>query len=264
MPRPAPPASAARTSRTPTSHFQEQGWLRQGWLQAAPDRRRLAVHPAGRPPAPPRRRRRRWPPTPPLPEWLSKSQRIAERLDRPLRLHPHRPELRRCACRRGQTPRVNVTGFALWPTSGGFEISAGRGMDVNLAGLSATVKDHPGVGSSAPRRGGSGSTTTTAGPRRRRRRRPRQPSTCPRAPGRSARSSTSTRSAPRRAARRADRSRQARDALLPWVAGQVGDWQSLAQERVGGRGRGRLSAPPSVLRGTPWLRARLLQELGRR
>lgn len=40
---------------------------------------------------------------------------------------------------------VNVTGFALRPTSGGFEIDAGRHLDsIDLAGLSATLKDRPG------------------------------------------------------------------------------------------------------------------------
>lgn len=39
----------------------------------------------------------------------------------------------------------NVTGFALRPTSGGFEVDAGRHIEsIDLAGLSATLKDRPG------------------------------------------------------------------------------------------------------------------------
>lgn len=42
-------------------------------------------------------------------------------------------------------PVFNVTGFALRPTSGGFEIDAGRHLEaIDLAGLSATLKDRPG------------------------------------------------------------------------------------------------------------------------
>lgn len=40
---------------------------------------------------------------------------------------------------------VNVTGFALRPTSGGFEVDAGRHLEsIDLAGLSATLRDRPG------------------------------------------------------------------------------------------------------------------------
>jgi len=121
-------------------HFQEQGWLRQGWLQATPqlgDWRltlqggRLRYLDGAETVAPD-----------PNMQWV-KSQRVAERLIGPFDFtHVGRSfdGVRLAA----DTEAVNLTGFALWPTSGGFEISAGRGMDVNLAGVSATVKDHPG------------------------------------------------------------------------------------------------------------------------
>ena len=40
---------------------------------------------------------------------------------------------------------VNLTGFALRPTSGGFEVSGGREIEnIDVAGLAATLKDRPG------------------------------------------------------------------------------------------------------------------------
>jgi hypothetical protein len=121
-------------------HFQEQGWLRQGWLQAAPtigdwhltvQGGRLRFADGSETVAPHANM-----------QWV-KSQRVAERLIGPFDFtHIGRSfDGVRVA---GDTAALNLTGFALWPTSDGFEISAGRGMDVNLAGGSATVKDHPG------------------------------------------------------------------------------------------------------------------------
>ena len=112
-------------------HFQEGGWLRQGWLQAAPtvgDWRftlqggRLRFLDGAETTAPGATM-----------QWL-KSQRIAERLIGPFDFtHVGRSfDGARVAA---DHAALNVTGFALWPTSGGFEISAGRGMDVNLAGV---------------------------------------------------------------------------------------------------------------------------------
>jgi hypothetical protein len=123
----------------------------------------------------------------------------------------------------GDTPALNLTGFALWPTSGGFEISAGRGMDVNLAGASATLKDHPGFDRTEARafwiyyhdgRASDGDVVVLDNrplPARQADRRDLDVHTLgadvlhvePLGPGKA-------------------------DALL-WVAGQVGDWQSLAQ-----------------------------------
>ncbi len=121
-------------------HFQEQGWLRQGWLQATPkvgawrltlQGGRMRFLDGSETVAPD-----------PSMQWV-KTQRVAERLIGPFDFtHVGRSfDGARVA---GDTDALNVTGFALWPTSGGFEISAGRGMDVNLAGVSATMKDHPG------------------------------------------------------------------------------------------------------------------------
>lgn len=122
------------------SHFQEQGWLRQGWLQATPtlgdwkltvQGGRMRFLDGSETVAPDANM-----------QWV-KSQRIAERLIGPFDFtHVGRSfdGIRLAA----DTAAVNLTGFALWPTSGGYEISAGRGMDVNLAGASATLKDHPG------------------------------------------------------------------------------------------------------------------------
>ena len=121
-------------------HFQEQGWLRQGWLQVAPtvgDWRftlqggRLRFLDGAETTAPDANM-----------QWV-KSQRVAERLIGPFDF-THIGRSFDGARVAADTAALNVTGFALWPTSGGFEISAGRGMDVNLAGVSATVKDHPG------------------------------------------------------------------------------------------------------------------------
>ena len=128
-------------------HFQEQGWLRQGWLQTTPTVGdwRLTVQGG----------RFRFldgaetVAADPALQWL-KTQRIAERLIGPFDFtHVGRSfdGVRLAADR----PALNLTGFALWPTSGGFEISAGRGMDVNLAGVSATVKEHPGFARSEAR-----------------------------------------------------------------------------------------------------------------
>jgi hypothetical protein len=128
-------------------HFQEQGWLRQGWLQAAPrlggwtltvQGGRLRFLDGSETVAPD-----------PNMQWV-KTQRVAERLIGPFDFtHIGRSfDGIRLA---GDTDAVNLTGFALWPTSGGFEISAGRGMDVNLAGASATVKAHPGFPGSEAR-----------------------------------------------------------------------------------------------------------------
>jgi len=128
-------------------HFQEQGWLRQGWIQATPklgDWRitaqggRLRFLDGSETVAPDANM-----------QWV-KSQRVAERLIGPFDF-THIGRSFDGARLAGDTEALNLTGFALWPTSGGFEISAGRGMDVNLAGLSATVKDHPGFARSEAR-----------------------------------------------------------------------------------------------------------------
>lgn len=121
-------------------HFQEQGWLRQGWVQATPkvgDWRltfqggRMRFLEGSETVAPDANM-----------QWV-KTQRVAERLIGAFDF-THVGRSFDGARLAGDTDALNLTGFALWPTSGGFEISAGRGMDVNLAGVSATVKDHPG------------------------------------------------------------------------------------------------------------------------
>ena len=154
-------------------------------------------------------------------QWV-KSQRVAERLIGPFDFtHIGRSfDGLRVA---GDTSALNLTGFALWPTSGGFEISAGRGMDVNLAGASATLKDHPGFDRTEARafwiyyhdgRASDGDVVVLDNrplPARQADRRDLDVHTLgadvlhvePLGPGKA-------------------------DALV-WVAGQVGDWQSLAQ-----------------------------------
>lgn len=121
-------------------HFQEQGWLRQGWVQATPKMGdwkltvqggRMRFLDGSETVAPDANM-----------QWV-KSQRVAERLIGPFD-YTHIGRSFDGIRVAGDTDALNLTGFALWPTSGGYEISAGRGMDVNLAGASATWKDHPG------------------------------------------------------------------------------------------------------------------------
>jgi hypothetical protein len=121
------------------SHFQEQGWLRQGWMQVAPtvggwrltfQGGRLRFLDGAETVS-----------SDPALQWL-KTARVAERLIGPFDF-THVGRSFDGARLAAENEAVNVTGFALWPTSGGFEISAGRGMDVNLAGLSTTIKDRP-------------------------------------------------------------------------------------------------------------------------
>jgi len=119
------------------SDFQEQGWLRQGWLQAE-----LAGGPVR---ATAQGGRFRYldgteiSSKDPSLDWLRKA-RIAERLIGPFDFtHIGRSfDGGRVAL---DTENINLTGFYLIPTSGGFEISAGRHMGIDLGGLSLAWKD---------------------------------------------------------------------------------------------------------------------------
>lgn len=123
----------AHTNRS----FQEQVWLRQGWLQAVLDRGPVRATVQGG-------RFRYLDGTEiqsrnPTLDWLRKA-RIAERLVGPFDFtHVGRSfDGGRVAL---DTEQVNLSGFYLVPTSGGFEISAGRTMSVDLGGLSLGWKD---------------------------------------------------------------------------------------------------------------------------
>ena len=124
--------------RLNTDHdFQQRGWLRQGWLQADVPQGDWKLTVQGG--------RFRYldgmetiSKNPSL-EWIRKN-RIAERLIGPFDFtHVGRSfDGIRVAADHGM---VNASGFYFLPTSGGFEVSAGRHMDINLGGLSLMLKD---------------------------------------------------------------------------------------------------------------------------
>jgi hypothetical protein len=120
------------------STFQEQGWLRQGWLQGEATgagwrfsllggrfryldgQEALSKNPSL--------------------EWIRKN-RISERLIGPFD-YTHIGRSFDGARVAIDGTALNLTGFYLVPTSGGFEISAGRHMGIDLGGLSLMMKDH--------------------------------------------------------------------------------------------------------------------------
>jgi hypothetical protein len=128
------------TYRTNTaSDVQEGGWLRQGWLQGTATSGDWRLTTQGG--------RMRYQdglesvsPDPVL-EWLRKN-RIGERLLGPFDYtHVGRSfDGGRVAA---ETPAFLLSGFYFLPTSGGFEISAGRHMGIDLGGLSVMKKDDP-------------------------------------------------------------------------------------------------------------------------
>lgn len=118
-------------------NLQEQGWLRQGWIKGTHvigdwaltltggrqlyyDGLETGAHE-------------------PNLQWI-KQFRVAERLIGPFD-YTHIGRSFDGVRLNADTAAVNVTAFGLYPTSGGFEISAGRHVDITLAGLSATLKD---------------------------------------------------------------------------------------------------------------------------
>jgi hypothetical protein len=135
---PAGAVGVGSTYRLNTNRsFQEQGWLRQGWLQGevAHDGWRLVAQGG----------RMRYLDgaetlsTHPSLEWIRKN-RIAERLIGPFDFtHVGRSFDGGRVALDGHG--INLTGFYFLPTSGGFEISAGRHMGVDLGGLSLMMKD---------------------------------------------------------------------------------------------------------------------------
>lgn len=123
----------AHTDRT----FQEQGWLRQGWLQGDWNRGDVRATVQGG--------RLRYldgveiSSKDPTLDWLRKT-RIAERLIGPFDFtHVGRSfDGVRVAA---ENDLINVSGFYVVPTSGGFEIRGGEHMGIDLGGLSLAWKD---------------------------------------------------------------------------------------------------------------------------
>jgi hypothetical protein len=121
------------------SDFQEGGWLRQGWLQgeATSGSWKLAAQGG----------RMRYQDglesvsKQPVLEWLRKN-RIAERLVGPFDF-THVGRSFDGGRVTAETPSFLISGFYFLPTSGGFEISGGRHMGIDLGGLSVMKKDDP-------------------------------------------------------------------------------------------------------------------------
>src|SRR5207249_3279304 len=120
--------------------FQEQAWLRQGWVRAED---LFGVKGAGVVVG-----RQLWRDGLEAPAldanllWL-KRHRIAERLIGPGD-YTHIGRSLDGGQVHWDTDWLNVSGFGFQPTSGGFEIRAGRPIEgVQLGGLSATLKDSP-------------------------------------------------------------------------------------------------------------------------
>lgn len=122
-------------------HTQVGNWLRQGWVKVGHDLgdyraalrvgRQLYADGAEITPADPSL------------AWLRKA-RIAQRLIGPFDFTAIGRSFDGVVATVDHTV-FNVTGFALRPTSGGFEVDAGRHIEsIDLAGLSATLKDRPG------------------------------------------------------------------------------------------------------------------------
>jgi hypothetical protein len=121
--------------------FQEQAWLRQGWVKghrtagdwrfALTVGRQLYADGAETTPRDPSL------------AWL-KQFRVAERLLGPFD-YTHVGRSFDGFRMTADHATLNLTGFAFRPTSGGFEVSAGRDIPgIDLAGVSATLKDRPG------------------------------------------------------------------------------------------------------------------------
>ena len=137
----APPGAPGKAYLDNTKRsFQEQGWLRQGWVRAED---LFGVRGAGIVVG-----RQLWrdgleaPARDPNLQWL-KQQRVAERLIGAYD-YTHIGRSYDGGQVHWDTDWLNVSGFGFQPTSGGFEISAGRPIEgIQLGGLSATVKDSP-------------------------------------------------------------------------------------------------------------------------
>lgn len=121
------------------SDFQEGGWLRQGWLQGELVQGDWRVTTQGG--------RLRYQDgmesvsKQPLLEWIRKN-RIAERLVGPFDF-THVGRSFDGGRMTVESPALLLSGFYVLPTSGGFEISAGRHMGIDLGGLSLMKKDSP-------------------------------------------------------------------------------------------------------------------------
>ena len=121
------------------SDFQEGGWLRQGWLQGEMPYGDWRFTAQGG--------RLRYQEglesvsKQPMLEWIRKN-RIAERLIGPFD-YTHVGRSFDGGRVTAETPALLVSGFYFLPTSGGFEISAGRHMGIDLGGLSVMKKDSP-------------------------------------------------------------------------------------------------------------------------
>jgi len=141
LPSGAPPGAPGGAYFTNTKRrFQEQGWLRQGWVRGED---LFGVKGAGIVVG-----RQLWRDGLEAPardqnlQWL-KQQRIAERLIGAFD-YTHVGRSYDGGQVHWNTDWLNVTGFGFQPTSGGFEVSAGRPIEgVQMGGLSATLKDSP-------------------------------------------------------------------------------------------------------------------------
>ena len=138
--RPSPVGPGGPYFANTKRSFQEQGWLRQGWVRAED---LFGVKGAGIVVG-----RQLWRDGLEAPArdanlvWL-KRHRIAERLVGPGD-YTHIGRSFDGAQVHWDTDWLNVSGFGFQPTSGGFEISAGRPIEgIQLGGLSATLKDSP-------------------------------------------------------------------------------------------------------------------------
>ncbi len=121
------------------SDFQEGGWLRQGWLQGEATHADWKLTAQGG--------RLRYQDglesvsKQPLLEWIRRN-RIAERLVGPFDF-THIGRSYDGGRGTVETPALLLSGFYFLPTSGGFEISAGRHMGIDLGGLTLMKKDSP-------------------------------------------------------------------------------------------------------------------------
>jgi len=138
VPQNAPGVGGTYRANT-KSDFQEGGWLRQGWLQGEATHGDWKYTVQGG-------RVRYQDGTEsvskqPLLEWIRRN-RIAERLIGPFDFtHVGRSfDGGRVTF---ENPVALLSGFYFLPTSGGFEISAGRHMGIDLGGLSLMKKDSP-------------------------------------------------------------------------------------------------------------------------
>jgi hypothetical protein len=120
------------------SGLQEGGWLRQGWLQAELQGDWKLTMQGGR---------MRYQDgleavsKQPVLEWIRRN-RIAERLVGPFD-YTHVGRSFDGGRISAETPAWLLSGYYFFPTSGGFEISAGRHMGIDLGGVSLMKKDDP-------------------------------------------------------------------------------------------------------------------------